>query len=115
MGDVKQRGSHQPQALLPLPGEGQVMAGCDEPCQSGEGNIFNKGMQLLGKKATCLQSQLIPIKDVEIFFPPHILVADDCVLLEKRLKEDVMWQKESGVWQWKLLTTWRGLTTRGEL
>lgn len=42
-------------------------------------------------------------------------MADDCVLLEKRLKEDVMWQKESGVWQWKLPTTWRGLTTCGQL
>lgn len=57
-GDVEQRGSHQPQALLPLPGEGQDMAGCDEPCQSGEGNFFNKGMQLLGEKAALLQSQL---------------------------------------------------------
>lgn len=58
--DVRQRSSHQPQALLPPLGEGQVTAGCDEPRQSGEGNPFNKGMQMLGEKEALLQSQIGP-------------------------------------------------------
>lgn len=63
----------QASGVLPLSEEGQVKAGCDERCQSDEGNPFNKGMQMLGEKAALLRSQLDTIKDVENLFSPHIL------------------------------------------
>lgn len=87
----------QASGILPLSEEGQVKAGCDEhwcSSQSDEGNLFNRGMQILGEKADLWQSQLDTIKDVEnLFPPPENLVAGNCTSLEERLKEAVVWEK----------------------
>lgn len=69
MGDVRQRSSHQPQALLPPPGEGQVMAAVMSPASLGKAIYLIRGCRCLGRRQLSHNLSLkSPVKDVGNFF-----------------------------------------------